>query len=354
MSAYGIRMATKADNAALLGLTGATPMAGMISLRIDRDPDFFGLLKLRGDGRVFVATHGAEIAGCISGAVTTAFIAGQPETVGYVGDLKVHPRFAGNRLVGRLVSAVVADLQARGVDLVLSVVADGNERVMKLFASELGNPCSLPAGRFQVQGLLALPYSLPQAKYRIGRAGSPDMPAVGCLLDGFHRRRDFAPAFDGGQLHADSPLLVARAGGEIVASLALFDPRDVKRDVLVATSTPLRIGLGLLRLASAALPGFTAPRIGQALSMLYVRRFAFADGHREALALLLRTACAEASARRCTFVTLGMHERDPLCEVTRGLPRFTFSTCAYVTSLRSPHRLAAVASRIPYEDFALA
>ena len=43
-----IREAVETDNEALLALTRATPMDGTISLRIDRDPDFFALLRLRG------------------------------------------------------------------------------------------------------------------------------------------------------------------------------------------------------------------------------------------------------------------------------------------------------------------
>ena len=87
--------------------------------------------------------------------------------------------------------------------------------------------------------------------------------------------------------------------------------------------------------------------------MLYARRVACADGHQAALALLLRRARIEALRRRCTFVALGMHERDPLRAVTHRIPRLTFSASAFVTSLESSSRLAEVASRIPYEDFAL-
>ena len=61
-----IRQASEADNEGLLKLTRITPMAGAISLRIDREPDFFALLRLRGRNKVFVATRGQEVVGCIS------------------------------------------------------------------------------------------------------------------------------------------------------------------------------------------------------------------------------------------------------------------------------------------------
>src|SRR5205823_2940489 len=116
-----------------LALTRATPMRGTIALRVDRDPDFFRLLRLRGETKVLVATSDGELAACASGTTTTAFIGRRPEKVGYAGDLKVHPRFAGNRLVPRLIGEVVEHLQSQGVDLILSLVAEGNRRVMGFF-----------------------------------------------------------------------------------------------------------------------------------------------------------------------------------------------------------------------------
>ena len=44
-----IRKALNGDSEALIELTRLAPMKGRISLRIDRKPDFFSLLKERGD-----------------------------------------------------------------------------------------------------------------------------------------------------------------------------------------------------------------------------------------------------------------------------------------------------------------
>src|ERR1700730_7829371 len=73
-------------------------MTGTIALRIDRDPDFFALLRMRGKSIVYVAVRGREVIGCISSALRTAYVSGVPETTAYVGDMKVHPRFSGSRI----------------------------------------------------------------------------------------------------------------------------------------------------------------------------------------------------------------------------------------------------------------
>src|SRR5580698_2361018 len=56
-----IRPATQADNEGLLALSPATPMARTIALRIDRDPDFFALLRMRSESIVYVAVRGCEV-----------------------------------------------------------------------------------------------------------------------------------------------------------------------------------------------------------------------------------------------------------------------------------------------------
>ena len=89
--AIEIREAVQADNQALLELTRMTPMAGNISLRIDRDPDFFALPRARGETVVFVATCEGKVIGCMSASIHAAYIDGAIENVAHATDLKVHP-----------------------------------------------------------------------------------------------------------------------------------------------------------------------------------------------------------------------------------------------------------------------
>ena len=88
-------------------------MDGAISLRIDRDPDFFALLRLRGKGKVFVAARGRQVIGCVSVALRTAYISGLPETIAYIGDMKVHPRFSGSRVAVLLIKALESRYASR-------------------------------------------------------------------------------------------------------------------------------------------------------------------------------------------------------------------------------------------------
>ena len=148
-----IRQASEADNEELLTLTRMTPMDGAISLRIDREPDFFALLRLRGRGKVLVAASGRQVIGCISVALRTAYISGVPETIAYIGDMKVHPSFSGSLVAVRLIKALEADMRLAGIDVGFCVAADGNHRVMPLFEGRLGMPRWVRLGRFLIMSI---------------------------------------------------------------------------------------------------------------------------------------------------------------------------------------------------------
>ncbi len=203
-----IRQADEADNEGLLALTRITPMAGAISLRIDRDPDFFALLRLRGKSKVFIAAQGRQIIASISGTVRTAYVSGISETIAYIGDMKVHPTFSGSLVALRLIRALESDLRLAGIDVCFCVAADGNHHVMPLLEGRLGTPRWTPLGRFLINGLVPSPFKSDSKGYSIDSAQAADLPAIAGLLDRFHRSRQFAPQL--GEQEIAQALSVAR------------------------------------------------------------------------------------------------------------------------------------------------
>lgn len=357
-----IRIATQGDNEGLLALLRATPMAGTIALRIDRDPDFFALLRMRGESVVYVAVRGSEVIGCISAALRTVYISGAPETAAYVADMKVHPRYSGSRIALRLIQALEAYLRTAGIDVCISVVADGNLRAMPLFEGRLGIPRWIPLGRFLVDGLLPSPRTGRSRGYSVDVAEPDVLPAIANLLDRFHTSRQFAPRLADDEiasvLHSgsDEPFprtFVARSGSNLVATLTLTDVMAVKRNVLLSAPSLLRGMLTLVRIIARPFTEFPVPQIGGSLKLMNVRYVACEDGHAPALQSLFRLARAEAFRYRFSFLSFGLHERDPLRSLISGIPRFTFTSRAFATSLASPSRLAKLAEGIPFEDYAL-
>ncbi|MGA9135564.1 MAG: GNAT family N-acetyltransferase [Terracidiphilus sp.] len=357
-----IREATNDENDALLALTRATPMGGRIALRIDREPDFFALLRARGDAVVYVAMHDQEVIGCLSAAIHSSYVRGTLEKIAHVGDMKVHPNFRGRRVTLRLIAALKTRLQAEGVDVCFSLVADGNKPVMKIAEGRHGTPAQVQLGRFFVEELIPSPFRRKSRRYLIEPACEKDLPEIAGILDGLSRKRNFAPPVrsdDGQKLiepagpEAFRSLLVAREAGRVVATLTVEDTRNLRQNVLIGLPASLRIAAAVLRVLALPIPGIIVPHVGSQLSMLYVRFMGCTEGCEEALRPLIAEARALAYRHRFTFLSVGLHERDPLRFVVEGIPRFTFTSRSMATSAITPDRVKSLVDQIPYEDYAL-
>jgi ribosomal protein S18 acetylase RimI-like enzyme len=362
IGAIEIREATDADNEALLALTRATPMGGRIALRIDREPDFFSLLRARGDAVVYVATCDQEVIGCLSAAIHSSYVRGTLEKIAHVGDMKVHPNFRGRRVTLRLIAALQVRLQSEGVDVCFSLVADGNKPVMTIAEGKHGTPAQVQLGRFLVDELIPSPFRRKSRRYLIEPACEQDLEEIAEILDGLSRKRNFAPPIGSDDVQkliepaepgAFRSLLVAREAGRVVATLTVEDTRDLRQNVLIGLPTSLRIAVAVLRVLALPIPGVSVPHVGSQLAMLYVRFMGCLEGCEEALRPLIAEARALAYRHRFTFLSVGLHERDPLRFVVEGIPRFTFTSRAMATSAITPDRVKSLVDQIPYEDYAL-
>ena len=362
MNRVEIREATDTDNEALLALTRATPMGGRIALRIDREPDFFALLRARGDAVVYVATHEQKVIGCLSAAVHTAYVRGTLEKIAHVGDMKVHPVFRGRGVTLRLIAALQAHLQSNSVDVCFSLVADGNKPVMTIAEGKHGTPAQVQLGRFFVDELIPSPFRRKSRSYSIEPACEQDLPEIARILDRHSQKRNFAPPIDLDDVRkfmepagpeSFRSMLVARKAGRVAATLSVEDTRNWRQNVLIGLPPALRIATSVLRVLAFPIPGLSVPKVGSQLSMLYVRFMGCAEGCEEALRPLIAEARAQAYRRKFTFLSVGLHERDPLRFVVQGIPRFTFTSRSMATSAITPGRVKSLVDQIPYEDYAL-
>ncbi len=357
-----IREATQYDNDGLLELTRLTPMDGVISLRIDRAPDFFSLLRARGTPIVYVAEIAGEVIGCMSAVLHMAYISGVAERVAHLGDLKVHPRFSGTRLALRLIATLDERLRSESIDLCLSLMADGNQRALRLTAGKHGVPGAVSLGCFIVDQLLPLPFRIASRKYRVREAGVHHLPGIASMLNDSSRRKSFGVPVTVGELSSRTgvdgtasfrKLLVAHEAGRLVASLVLEDTQHLRQNVLVGLPMTLRLLLKGLHVLSLVMPGFSVPQIGKPLKTLYVRYAVCLKGSEAAMRELVAAGRVEAFRQRFTFLSFGLHERDPLRAALAGAFRVSFISKALGSNLVSHDRVAILIDQVTFEDFAL-
>jgi N-acetylglutamate synthase-like GNAT family acetyltransferase len=358
-----IREANSDDNEGLLALTKRTPMSGVISLCIDRNPDFFHLLRIRGDGKVFIATVNNHIIGCVSVAFRDVFVNGELQKLGYLADLKIHPSYRKGLILLKLFKCLLDYAKTQKATLYFCVVADKNEVAFSALRGRGGMPRFESIGKFFVYQIVPS-FSRPRNnEYIIEQAKMHDIEEICQFVNTFNASYQLAPLVTEAELCSapasatggySRQLLVARKEKTIVATLSVCDMSGVKQNVVIDMPGPLRIGVSVLQFARKIVPLFTFPKIEEPLRMLYLRNLAFKDKHERALQALLQCSRNEAFRKQYTFVNVGIHESDPLRFLVRGVLKYTFVAHGLIGNpYNDDALLQQVLPGIPMEDFAL-
>jgi len=346
-----IRLTKKSDNDGLLKLTSMTPMNGEISIRIDRQPDFFRLLNRRGQSHVVVAEANGMIVGCISAARVLVHVNGKPTSIHYLGDLKVHPDYRGTGLAARLLKSMHLILLKTDSNLIFCTAAYGNDKVMPFFNGRAGLTKAVPLGIFKVYQILPSPRQRKTSRYVVNP--EYDLPALTRFYNGYFRQYQFGPIFQRDSLR-EAQHWVAKSDDEIKASISLVDVGDSKQNVLVRLPFFLGNLVTFIRFIGRVVPTVNLPERNKPIRILYVKAFAYAKGHEEALAQLIQKARNISFEGGYHFLTIGIHERDPLTGIFVKYPKFTFKSMGFVVGLKNgKDDISHLTQGVPYEDYSL-
>ena len=136
-------VATRADEAELRALLRTTPMAGAVSLRFEREPDYFaGEGAAGGRDVTILARRGGRVV-CMGRCSRRAvYVNGRRCEAGYLGELRLAPGTRGGLAVLRAGYAFSARLEAeRPAEFYFTSVAVSNERARGVLESgRLGLP----------------------------------------------------------------------------------------------------------------------------------------------------------------------------------------------------------------------
>ncbi|MCU0462408.1 MAG: GNAT family N-acetyltransferase [Bacteroidales bacterium] len=326
-------------------------MTGEISLRVDRNPDFFSLLNKRGQSIVLVAEDFGNIVGCFSASQSTILINGIPEIVYYLADLKIDPSFERKTLTARLLHKMADHIRESGADLLFCTIAKGNEKVLPLFAGRLGFPRFILTGTFRVYQIIPLKRKIKTLKYSIH--GQDINDEVLELYNGFYKRYQYSPVFSRDILQ-ETRTFVARYDGNLVAALTVADMGSSKQNVLIKLLLVLRIIVSTCRLISRIIPLFNFPVIGEPVRVLYIRAFAFTGGRDDVFDALIRLAGNLAFEERYHYLAIGIHEKDSVAMHFTKYLHFTFNSQGFIVSMKgNKDKVNKIVDGLLYEDYSL-
>jgi hypothetical protein len=381
-----IELAAPADDSGLRRLLRENPMPGRIALSYEREPSYFEAAAVEGPHHQTVVARdevSGEVLGCANRSVRQLFVNGEVRPVGYMSQLRLHPRLRRGLVQARCLARAFElyrelHRDGRAAFYLMSIVAD-NERARRLLTSGLpGFPRVRCCGRLVTSAIhLGRPRRpLPLAPgLRLARGCERLMPAIAACLERNGSRRQFAPhwpaetlcrpAHTPGLAPEDFFVVIADdregrrepgdRGERVVGCLAAWDQGAVKQTVVRGYSGALahwRKPLNLLA-PLTGLPRLPAP--GTELRSCFASHRAVDGDSAAVFAALLRAVYNHAAQRRHRYLTLGLGECDPWRAVLRRYRTFPYPSELYLAAWEQEGQAAAdrVDGRLPGVEAAL-
>jgi len=346
-----IKEATRADNEGLVYLTSLTPMKGNISIRIDRSPDFFRLLEMRGSSFVIVAELNNNIIGSYSASAVNVFINGKPETIYYLGDFKVHPDHRKSIVAARLAKATLQKLESLNADILFCTAVYGNDDVLPFFKGRAFIPLAKEVGIFNVLQIIPTPFKTRNTKYHLEEG--PFVPSGVSFFNNFMKNFQLGPVYSESSFE-NTTLITASFNNAVVSAITLIDTGPAKQNVLIRLPFYLKSIFTAIGAINTIFPVMRLPKTNEVVRILYIKSFACEPGHEETLKSLLGRARNVAYEKKYTFLAIGIHEKDPFLKIFSKYPKFTFKSMGFVTSLKDKkEKINYILSGIPFEDYSL-
>jgi hypothetical protein len=328
-STVQFRLATPADDVTLRRLLRDNPLAGQISLSLEREPSYFAAAALEGaDHRTIIAVEEGRV--ICGGSVSTRdrYVNGRPTRVGYLGGLRLDVAARGRASVLRRGYEFFRQLHERfgGPPLYLTAIAEDNLPARRLLERGLpGMPAYRPLGRL-VTLVIRRRGNRDLVRRRLRRQDleldgqEPRIPDLAALLDRNLRQYQFAPVWLAEDLRGSTNQpaaptsdfrLIRSRGGEPVACAALWDQRAIKQTVVRGYVLALRRLRPFINLSAALLGRPRLPAVGQALSHAFVSHLATAADQPGHVEWLVRLLFGPAHSRGVDYLTLAFDDRDP-------------------------------------------
>jgi hypothetical protein len=361
---FAFSLAGPADEPEIRRLVGATPMPGAVTIRFEREPDYFLGCPIMGDPcDVLIARHlpDGELAGLMCRSERWAFVNGRETRIGAIGQIRIAERFQGRwllqrgwRAFGRLGSP---DL------LYVGVVARDNPRARGTLAGRRV-PGAPAVTRLAGMTTLALVLHRHQPSAIRGCTIEPGSRATIEEIVAFLRvsgaRRQLFPAYRVEDFVRGAAtrgleledLSVARQGGSIVGVMGMWDQSGYKQDVVHAYGPSLRRLRPAYDLAARVIGSRSLPAPGDPIRSAFAAFVCVADDDPDIFRSLLRATCERARALGFAFVTIGLTDDDPLLPAARRWLSIRYRSDLFAHSWSRHDPAADLDGRVPYVEIA--
>lgn len=321
-------LATREDDPGIRRLLSANPVPGRIRIRYEREPDYFAGCATMGETQVLVARADDRVVGVACRSIRPMYINGERADVGYLGQLRVDPKFRGRWLVlrgFRKLHDLHRQSPPRGY---VTTIIEGNDEAEGVLVRLARGP--MPRYR-KLDRLITL--ALPTAgAARVDVAlSTASLADIVAFLQSEGRRKNFFPvyeerSFSDGTTRGFDPkdFIVIQRDGSILGVAGLWDQSSYKQSIVDAYDPLTRAARPFYNTAAKLLHRAALPKPGTALRFAYGSFFCVRDDDAAIAHSLIAMLLAAARARHFDHLLLGFAESDPLLAAAR-----TFRHVAY-------------------------
>jgi hypothetical protein len=332
-------LAVAADEPALRRLLREAALAGAVSVTLEREPCIHFGNAIEGESnQILVARSEVDESIVAMGTRTLlkCYVNGMRQAMGYLGQLRLHPRCRSNPTILRRGYETLRCLHEDGAAAfyVTTIISD-NERARRVL--EAGLP-GLPTYQYMgevltlvlstIRRIQPLRSAYGPTDARIDTARIDDLDDIVDCLDRNGRRYQLTPCWTRVDLLSETrsrglrieDFIVARRGDRLIACIACWDQREFKQTVVRGYSRSLNWARPLVNCLSPLTGIPKLPAVGQAFAYAYLSHLAVDDDDPGVFEALVRAALQAARKRGLRHVLLGLGERSALTPI--ALERF--------------------------------
>ena len=327
-------LAGTADEAQIRRLLRENPTRGRISLSLEREPDYFLDAHVPGeDKQTIIAQENGRVACVGSCTIRQRFLNGRSRRVGYLGGLRLDSAFAGRFDVVRRGYDFFREIEsADPADFYFTSIAADNERARRFL--ERGLP-GMPRYEFLGEFVTVVIRTTRQSICRLPSQSSVCVQKE-CVsrINEHNRIYQLGPTWSVDELnHLETLGLEAsvtlNAQSSMVASAALWDPRNYRQTVIHGYSPPLAFIRPAANIAAWILGQPRLPAPNTILANAFITQLVVDPANSPALIELINVLRKTASQRGIEFITLGFAGDDPRLVAVRS----NFRRREYLTRL---------------------
>ena len=369
MSTLVFELATEADESGLRRLLRENPMQGAISLSFEREPNYFHAAAVEGPfHQTLVAREPdtSEIIGVGNRSVRPMFVNGQVHEIGYMSQLRIHPRYASGLYLARGLSEgfkLYHELHADGrAPYYLMSIVEDNIPARRLLTSGLpGYPLAREYTRMFTYAVnpvrqkrsLVLPQSL-----RIIRGEETYAGAIVDCLNRNGSRKQYAPYWTCDSLFTanltPSDFFLALDGNRVVGCIACWDQNAFKQTVVRGYSRSIARWRRLLNVLSPLGGWPYLPDLHTPLRHAYASHIAIDDDDPLVFSALLRELYNYNLGKDYSYLMIGLAESNPFRSIVKTYHPLTYISQIYLVHWgHSRELLKEIDHRVPGLEIAV-